>query len=174
MGADTLKPLFIAMGAVSVVSFDLGLLAERWMRHAGHLLRNTSTAQKVLSGISIAFSILGAAGLILLTIFDTWRHKNLHDAFLAVFMYAEPKVWANANSTRGGYVLSAVFICAEYWRLGVHFREYRNLRISYWMKLVFILVEVALAIGSSLFLTPCPLILSPRLKHRPCIKSGSF
>jgi Frag1/DRAM/Sfk1 family len=86
VGADTFKPLFIAMGTVSVISFDLGLLAERWMRHAGHLLRNTSTAQKVLSGVSIAFSIIGAAGLILLTIFDTWRHNQLHNAFLAVFM----------------------------------------------------------------------------------------
>jgi hypothetical protein len=45
-------------------------------------------------------------------------------------------------------VLSAAFICAEYWRLGIHFREYRILRISYYMKLGFILVEVALAIGS--------------------------
>jgi hypothetical protein len=44
-------------------------------------------------------------------------------------------------------VLSAVFICAQYWRLGVHFKTYRNLRISYWMKLVFIVIEVGLAIG---------------------------
>ena len=149
MGADNFKPLFIAMGTVSVVSFDLGLLAERWMRHAGHLLRNTSTAQKVLSGISIAFSIIGAAGLILLTIFDTWRHNTLHNAFLAVFMYAaSPIREAKLINCRGGYVLSAVFICAEYWRLGIHFREYRILRISYYMKLGFILVEVALAIGT--------------------------
>jgi hypothetical protein len=85
---------------MSVVVFDLGLLAERWMRHAGHLLRNTSTTQKVLSGVSIAFSIIGAAGLILLTIFDTWRHNTLHNSFLAVFMYAASHVGrATANLT---------------------------------------------------------------------------
>jgi hypothetical protein len=74
------------MGTVSVVSFDLGLLAERWMRHEGHLLRITSTVDRVLSGLSLALSIIGAAGLILLTIFDALRHHNLHDAFIAMFM----------------------------------------------------------------------------------------
>ena len=53
-------------------------------------------------------------------------------------------------------MLSAVFTCAEYWRLGIHFREYRNIRISYYMKLFFILIEVALAIGASLSLSTEP------------------
>ena len=59
-----------------------------------------------------------------------------------------------------GYVVSAIFICAEYQRLGIHFRQFRILRISFWIKLVFVLLEVALAIGnqSSLFLL---LLLSP-------------
>jgi hypothetical protein len=43
-------------------------------------------------------------------------------------------------------VISAIFICAEYQRLGIHYREYRILRISFWLKLAFILIEVALAI----------------------------
>lgn len=48
---------------------------------------------------------------------------------------------------RGGYVISAIFVCAEYQRLGVHFRQHRVLRASFWMKLAFILVETALAIA---------------------------
>lgn len=47
----------------------------------------------------------------------------------------------------GGYVISAVFICAEYQRLGIHFRQHRILRISFWVKLAFIFIEVGLAIG---------------------------
>lgn len=47
----------------------------------------------------------------------------------------------------GGYVISAVFICAEYQRLGIHFREHRILRISFWIKLTFIFVEIALAVA---------------------------
>ena len=45
-----------------------------------------------------------------------------------------------------GYVISAIFICAEYQRLGVHFRQHRILRLSFWLKLVVIIVEVILAI----------------------------
>jgi hypothetical protein len=61
-------------------------------------------------------------------------------------------------------VLSAVFICAQYQRLGVHFKEYRNLRISYYMKLGFILIEVALAIGTVLYLELVSLSNSPSVR----------
>jgi len=57
----------------------------------------------------------------------------LHDVFLVLFI--------------AGYVVSAVFICAEYQRLGIHFRQHRVLRLSFWIKLFFILIEVALAIA---------------------------
>jgi hypothetical protein len=57
----------------------------------------------------------------------------MHNVFLGVFII--------------GYVVSAIFTCIEYQRLGIHFREYRILRVSFWIKLTFILVEVALAIA---------------------------
>lgn len=133
IGSWRLKPLFIAMGTVSVVSFDLAFLAERWLRHTGKLTRNTSVFQKVCSICSIIAAIAGAAGLILLTIFDNINHDNLHTAFLAVFII--------------GYIVSAIFVCAEYQRLGIHYREHRILRISFWIKLAFIIIEIGLAIG---------------------------
>jgi hypothetical protein len=46
-----------------------------------------------------------------------------------------------------GYIISAIFICAEYQRLGIHHREHRHLRISFWIKLAFIFVELGLAIA---------------------------
>lgn len=86
IGAQGLKPLFIAGSAVTVVVFDLTFISERWLRHKGRLAHNTSKLQKALSVCAILAAIVGAAGLILLSIFDTLRHPNLHDAFLAVFM----------------------------------------------------------------------------------------
>jgi len=133
IGSWRLKPLFIAMGTVSVVSFDLAFIAERWLRHLGKLTPNTSVFQKVCSILSIIAAIIGGAGLILLTIFDNVNHDNLHTAFLAVFIL--------------GFIVSAIFICAEYQRLGIHYREHRILRISFWIKLAFIIVEIGLAIG---------------------------
>ncbi|KAF2405523.1 hypothetical protein EJ06DRAFT_468438 [Trichodelitschia bisporula] len=133
VGTTELKPLFIAMGTVSVVTLDLAFIAERWLRHRGRLAPNTSMTQKALSGASIICSIGGAAGLILLTIFDTLHHHRLHDVFLCVFII--------------GYVLSAIFICIEYQRLGRAFDRSKIIRISFWIKLFFILAEIALAIA---------------------------
>jgi len=132
IGAFQLKPLFIAGSVITVVFLDIGFLAERWLRHTGRLAKNTSTAQKVLSSISILFAIAAAAGLILLSNFDTYHHPRAHDVFLLIFI--------------GGYVISAIFLCAEYQRLGIHYRNHRILAISFWIKLVFIIVEVLLAI----------------------------
>jgi hypothetical protein len=128
-----LKPLFIAMGTTTVVCFTLGFVVERWLRHMGKLAHNTSWHQKVLSFIAIIAAIAGAVGLILLTIFDTLHHHKMHDAMLTLFIV--------------GYVVNAIFICAEYQRLGIYYREFRVLRLSFWFKLAFIFIEIALAIG---------------------------
>lgn len=156
VGAQELKPLFIAGSAVTTVAVEIGFFADRWLRHRGRLARNLTLLEKVLSGLSMVFAIIGAAGLILLSIFDTWRHPRLHDVFLLLFIV--------------GYVVSAIFICWEYQRLRrskffytifqyiiplpklmrrnlADFGYIKILRISYWIKIFFILVEVALAIG---------------------------
>lgn len=132
IGAQGLQPLFIAGCCVTTIFLDLSFAAERWLRHTGRLAKNMGTAEKVLSGLSIVFAIAGTCGLILLSIFDTVSHPRLHDGFLLLFI--------------AGYVISAIFICAEYQRLGVHFRQHRVLRASFWMKLFFIIVEVVLAV----------------------------
>jgi len=105
VGAEKLKPLFIAGSCVTTVFLDLAFLSERWLRHRGRLVANTTTMEKVLSGLSMVFALVGTAGLILLSIFDTLRHPTLHDIFLLLFIV--------------GYVVSAVFICWEYQRLGI-------------------------------------------------------
>ncbi|RDW68470.1 hypothetical protein BP5796_09127 [Coleophoma crateriformis] len=133
VGAGHLKPLFIAGSCVTTVFLDLSFLSERLLRHNGRLARNTTMIEKVLSGLSMVFALIGTAGLILLSIFDTLRHHMLHDIFLLLFIV--------------GYVVSAIFICWEYQRLGIHFREHAVLRNSFWIKLVFILIEVVLAIA---------------------------
>ncbi|KAL2146531.1 hypothetical protein VTI28DRAFT_3712 [Corynascus sepedonium] len=133
VGASDLKPLFIVGCVLTTVLLDLSFAADRWLRHRGRLAPNTTTGEKVLSGLTILFAIVGTAGLILLSIFDTVRHPKLHDIFLLLFI--------------AGYVLSAVFICWEYWQLGRNHRETSILRLSFYIKLVFIIVEVALAIA---------------------------
>ncbi|KAH7401834.1 Frag1/DRAM/Sfk1 family-domain-containing protein [Phaeosphaeria sp. MPI-PUGE-AT-0046c] len=133
IGADFLKPLFIAMSTVTVVTFSLAFVFERFLRHAGKLTPNTSVWQKVYSLCATVAAIVGAAGLILLTIFDCKNHNRLHNIFLAVFII--------------GYIVSAIFICWEYQRLGIHYREHSILRNSFWIKLAFILLEICLCVA---------------------------
>ncbi|KAH8908461.1 hypothetical protein BR93DRAFT_925584 [Coniochaeta sp. PMI_546] len=133
VGAQKLKPLFITGCVITTIFLDISFLSDRWLRHRGRLVPNTTVIEKVFSGLTIFFAVIGTAGLILLSIFDTLRHPKLHDIFLLLFI--------------AGYVLSAVFICAEYQRLGTHYANHRVLRISFWIKLAFIIVEVILAIA---------------------------
>ncbi|KAJ0388142.1 hypothetical protein COL922a_000773 [Colletotrichum nupharicola] len=132
VGAYELKPLFIAGCVITVIFLDLSFFSDCWLRHTGRLAPNTSRGQKILFGLSIFWAIVGTVGLICLSIFDTYRHDNLHLMFLGFFII--------------GYLLSAIFICWEYQRLGMRYREHRALAASFWVKLIFIIVEIGLAI----------------------------
>jgi MFS family permease len=133
IGAFGLKPLFITGAVITTVFLDLSFMSERWLRHYGRLAPNTSRVQSTLSAISIFFAIAGTCGLIFLSIFDTYHHHKVHDGCLFLFI--------------AGYIISAIFLCAEYQRLGIHYRQHRILRISFWIKLMFIIVEFCLAIS---------------------------
>jgi hypothetical protein len=49
-------------------------------------VRNKGRFDKACSIISIIFSFLGAAGLILLSIFNDVDYQHVHDAMLGLFM----------------------------------------------------------------------------------------
>lgn len=52
-----------------------------------------------------------------------------------------------------GYLISAIFLCLEYGRLGISYRErHVILYISFWVKLAFVVVELALSIAFGLCL----------------------
>lgn len=133
VGPFNLKPLFITGSFITVIFLDIGFIAERWLRHTGRLAKNTSWAQKWLSICSLIAALVGAAGLCLLSIQDTYHHPTVHDIGLGLFVI--------------GYIVSAIFLCAEYQRLGIHYRNHRILAISFWIKLGFIFLEAALAIA---------------------------
>jgi len=132
VGATELKPLFIAGSVVTTVFLDLSFIADRWLRHRGALVPNTHWSEKALSGLAMLGAVVGTVGLICLSIFDTKNHPKLHDKFLACFIV--------------GYVFSAICLCAEFQRLGIKYRQHSTLRWSFWFKLAFILIEIALAI----------------------------
>lgn len=103
IGADRLQPLFITGCTLTAVFLDAAFIAERWLRHKGRLVPNSSKGEKALSILSLLFAAVGTVGLICLSIFKTGTHGRLHWVFLALFII--------------GYLISAIFLCWEYQRL---------------------------------------------------------
>ncbi|RKF62516.1 Protein sfk1 [Erysiphe neolycopersici] len=133
VGATSLKAFFITGCCLTTVFHILTLVSEIWLRYTGRLTKNTSLGQRVLVWFSLLFATNGSAGLILLSVFDTLRYHRLHNTFLALFI--------------AGFILSAIFTCWEYQRLGMHFREQPILRFSFWLKLIFILISLGLVVA---------------------------
>jgi hypothetical protein len=153
VAAARLKPLFIVGCCLTTIFLDISFGLDRWLRHKGWLVPNSTRGEKILSGLTIGFAFIGTIGLCFLSGFDVRHYKSLHDTFLLLFI--------------GGYLLSAIFICWEYQRLGISkftfsspqpreprtdpgypgHREHRILRISFWIKLAFVCIELCLSIG---------------------------
>lgn len=104
IGASRLKPLFVLGCILTTVFLNISFACDVWLRRRGRLTPTQRTGDKVLFGLTIAFAIIGMLGLCLLSGFDTAHYPTLHDIFLLVFI--------------AGYLLTAVFICWEYQRLG--------------------------------------------------------
>jgi len=139
VGADILKPLFIVGCCITAIAFFLSLVVERYLRHSGRLIPTMRRREKVFSVLAVLGSAVGGSGLILLSIFDTKRHMNLHRGFLLMFMV--------------GVALSAIFTCIEYRWISKDFHYLRQLRHAYIAKgiIVSILVVLAIAFGAALF-----------------------
>lgn len=104
IGAESLKPLFIAGSCVTTIFLDLAFISDFFLRNRGRLAELTGRG-RIFSILSLVFAAIGTAGLVLLSIFDTLRYPKLHNIFLSLFI--------------GGYVISAGYICWEYHFLGV-------------------------------------------------------
>jgi hypothetical protein len=95
--------------------------------------------ESIFGWLAVLGSVIGAAGLILLSIFDTKRHTSLHRLFLLIFMV--------------GVALSAIFIIIEFRWISKDFGGARRLRKAYVMKGVIagLLIVLAIAFGATLY-----------------------
>jgi hypothetical protein len=95
--------------------------------------------ERVFAWLAVLGSVIGAAGLILLSIFDTKRHTSAHRVFLLVFMV--------------GVALSAIFTIIEFRWLSKDFGGSRRLRKAYMMKGIVagLLIALAIAFAGALY-----------------------
>ncbi|TBU32639.1 Frag1/DRAM/Sfk1 family-domain-containing protein [Dichomitus squalens] len=139
VGASFLKPLFITGCSITALCFVFALVVERWLRHRGRLVPNMRRRERVLSTCAILGSVIGGAGLILLSIFDTDRHHSAHRIFLLVFIV--------------GVGLSAIFTILEFRWISHDFVEIRKLKAAYITKGVIagLLIILAIVFAVTLF-----------------------
>ncbi|KAF4596372.1 hypothetical protein EYR40_007940 [Pleurotus pulmonarius] len=139
VGADILKPLFVAGCSITAACFFASLVMERWLRHSGRLIPIMRKRERAFSILAILSSFVGGCGLILLSVFDTKRHTSLHRVFLLVFMV--------------GVVFSAIFTVVEYRWISKDFAFVRSLKKAYVAKAAIagILIVLAIAFGVALF-----------------------
>ncbi|KAJ7039622.1 Frag1/DRAM/Sfk1 [Mycena alexandri] len=142
VGADFLKPLFVTGCCITAVAFFSSLVIERYLRHSGRLIPTMRRREKVFSVLAVLGSVLGGAGLILLSIFDTKRHPSLHRVFLLLFMV--------------GVALSAFFTCIEYRWISKDFHFLRQLRTAYIAKGIIAGILVVLAVAFAVALWQAP------------------
>jgi len=139
VGADILKPLFVTCCAITAATFVLSLSIERLLRHQGRLHPNMRRRERAFAILAIIGSLIGGAGLLFLSIFDTKRFPKTHRVFLLVFIV--------------GVGLAATFTVAEYRWISKDFHGVRKLRIAYIMKAIIatILILLAFAFGVALY-----------------------
>ncbi|EJD48599.1 hypothetical protein AURDEDRAFT_144099 [Auricularia subglabra TFB-10046 SS5] len=133
VGADMLKPLFIAGCCVTAVGFFLTLCVARWLRHSGRLHANLRRRERVASTIAIFGSFMGGAALILLSVFDTKHHMKTHRVFLFFFVF--------------GVTISAIFTVLEFRWIEKAYPQAVHLRRAYIIKAVLAVVLIAAAIA---------------------------
>ncbi|KAF9533770.1 Frag1/DRAM/Sfk1 family-domain-containing protein [Crepidotus variabilis] len=138
VGASYLKPLFIVGCCITAVCFFLSLAVERWLRHAGRLMPNMRTRERVLGSLAVFGAFIGGAGLVLLSIFDTARYTKAHRVFLLVFML--------------GVALSAIFTVLEYRWISKAYKDIEHLKKAYILKMVIASILILLAVGFAIAL----------------------
>jgi uncharacterized membrane protein YidH (DUF202 family) len=133
IGATThLQTVFIVCAAVQGCFFVLSLAAERYLRHSGRLPPVNRRREKFLSALSIIFAIIGQIGILLVAVFDTVRHSRVHVSMLCVFLV--------------GIGLSICCTTYEFFWLDKSYREKNRLRVSYFIKSIWLVVAIILAV----------------------------
>ena len=139
LGAFDLKPLFIAGAFATAALYVASLLANRALqrRHAP----GATCGEHTLTVFALVGSSAGGTAVGLLAIFDNFRFTQTHDRLLVVFI--------------AGNLLSAAALVAEYGLVTRHRdrppAEQRLVVVSFYMKLIYLVLEIAATVAFVLF-----------------------
>ncbi|GHJ88178.1 hypothetical protein NliqN6_4580 [Naganishia liquefaciens] len=135
------KTLFIIICSCTSAFYILTLFAERWLRHVDRLPSDVRRREQIFDWIAIFFTCVGSAGLILLSIFDTFNHSTVHWSMTIVFIV--------------GVALSAIFQSAEIWSLHKDHPDRNHLKRNSIYKLIVVTFAIAEAIAFGILYAIC-------------------
>ncbi|KAG8691356.1 hypothetical protein FRC09_011644 [Ceratobasidium sp. 395] len=150
IGASYLKPLFVTGSVITGLGFFLAVLSERIYRMRGKLLPNVKRRGAVLGVISSICAFIAAAGLGLLSGFDTLRYESMHRLFLLIFMLGTV---SSAIATTVEFLVlkrearhAAGFSDVTDFTFNI-MRMAKGLTWSYVAKMVIVTIEIGLSVG---------------------------
>lgn len=142
------KTLFICICCVTAGFYILSLFSERWLRHVDRLPVDLRTREKIFDWLAIFFGVVGSAGLILLSIFDTFNHSTVHWSMTLVFVV--------------GVAISAIFQSGEIWSLHKDHPDRKSLLRNSILKLIVVGFAVLTAIAFGITYGLCSGDIDPK------------
>lgn len=127
------KKVFIGIAATTSGLYIMSLFAERWLRHIDRLPTDLRRREKIFDWVAIVFGIIGAAGLILCSIFDAFNYSYIHWPMALVFIV--------------GTALSGIFQSAEIWSLHKDHPDRKSLLRNSIFKLIIVTIAILGAIA---------------------------
>lgn len=125
---------FIIFSSLSAGFYILTVLVERHLRHQRRIPGSLKKKQTVLDIFSLIFAVIGAAALVLLSVFDAFHYSNVHWSMTVVFVV--------------GVGLSVLFQTIEIFSLSKHHDNY-----LWHLKAMAIVKTILLAFAVAVLLT---------------------
>ncbi|KAN0066582.1 hypothetical protein ACQY0O_000676 [Thecaphora frezii] len=129
----THQAFFIVFSSLTALGYVLTTLAERHLRHKRRIPGSVRSKQTIYDIISVVFSFIGAAGLVLLSCFNAFDFSTVHWSMTVVFVVFT--------------ALSVLFQVLQVFSLSHDYAGLRVLKIMSIVKAILLAVAVAGAIG---------------------------
>ena len=107
------KTLVIIMSSIVAALFILSLFLERWLRHVDRIPGTIHSKQRTYDIVAIILGIIGAAGLVVLSVFDDQNHATVHCASPCVSRHGADRAGIAAIVFIVFVALSALFQLLE-------------------------------------------------------------
>jgi len=127
------RTLVIIMSSFTAGLYILSLFLERWLRHVDRIPGTIHSKQRTFDIVAIVMGIIGAAGLVILSVFNDQTHPTIHWIFALVFIVFT--------------ALCALFQLLEVSSLSKDHPDRPHLRRNGWFKVGIVTIAVAIAVA---------------------------